>query len=121
MGRTRRALAIAALSVLPMLAGVLPASAGERVTTVTVPAEQNAGALDGAGTQWFGNTYIWSTGPTHFSGWVDGNGPDSYRFRALCYSGNTAYGATRWAGDRRGSDAYCGTGVRYRYIDYFYA
>ncbi|WP_152547129.1 hypothetical protein [Amycolatopsis orientalis] len=41
------------------------------------------------------------------SGWCDGNGPASYRFRVTCQGGGETPGQWRWLGDRRGSTAYC--------------
>jgi hypothetical protein len=56
---------------------------------------------------WYGAVHVTTSNTTDYAGWVDGNGPDSYTFAADCNDGGTAFGVTRWAGDRRGSDASC--------------
>jgi hypothetical protein len=47
-----------------------------------------------------------------YSGWCDGNGPDSYHAWARCFVLNShtyydRYGPTKWDGDRTKSTAWC--------------
>ncbi|XTZ16807.1 hypothetical protein ACQSSU_05300 [Micromonospora echinospora] len=65
--------------------------------------------------EWFGDVHVTLNTSTSYGGWVDGNGPDSYRFWVICSNGNTYNGATRWAGDRRGSFGYCPSGTTATY------
>jgi hypothetical protein len=63
-------------------------------------------------TSWIGACHPWNDNRT-VGGWCDGNGPNwTYNASGVCTNGKTewgAYGVTRWAGDRRGSYAYCST------------
>jgi hypothetical protein len=61
---------------------------------------------------WFGATHVTSNTATRYGGWVDGNGPDSYQAYAHCIGGGLAVGDERWAGDRGGSFATCGNGIK---------
>jgi len=59
---------------------------------------------------WWGEQHIEVDNSTGFGGWVDGNGPDSYQAWVACTGGGDL-GVVRWAGDRRGSYAYCPAGT----------
>jgi len=61
---------------------------------------------------WFGTPHEQLNTSTSYGGWVDGNGPDSYRAYVLC-TGGAHYGVSRWAGDSRGSFAYCPSGTAF--------
>ncbi|MFI9012197.1 hypothetical protein ACIGNX_33640 [Actinosynnema sp. NPDC053489] len=94
-------LALAAVAIA--CASVAPATA----------AYADAATDTGTGTvapQWFGDAHVTLNTSSSFGGWVDGNGPDSYQAYVYCSDGSYKTGATRWAGDRRGSFAYCASG-----------
>ena len=81
---------------------VLAATAAAAAMVAPGPAVARAG--------WLGPCYV-DASTTSGGGWCDGNGPDwTYRGRVQCTDGGDYYGVTRWAGDRRGSTAYCGGG-----------
>lgn len=59
---------------------------------------------------WLGPCYP-AVGFNWGGGWCDGNGPNwHYRGWVYCTNGWEYYGVYRWAGDRRGSYAYCPSG-----------
>jgi hypothetical protein len=60
--------------------------------------------------QCYGNLYVGGTGT--FSGWCDGNGPQTYEPIVKCANGHSYAGVQRWFGDRRGSTAQCPSGVK---------
>lgn len=70
------------------------------------------GALAG----WCGQRNVSISNSTTYQGWVDGNGPDEYTAAAGCNNGATAFGATRWCGDRRESSAFCSSGISTRFF-----
>lgn len=67
---------------------------------------------------WLGPCYP-QHNATSAGGWCDGNGPDhGYQTRITCTNGRVYYGPSRWAGDTRGSWAWCPTGsfLNYGYL-----
>ncbi|MER7484143.1 hypothetical protein ABTX60_42100 [Streptomyces sp. NPDC126510] len=84
----------------------------EAPTTTAAPVQ----ASD-ASPAWFGDIHVTVNTATKFGGWVDGNGPDSYQVLATCKDGSPREGATRWAGDRRGSFVSCSSGFAQRFFD----
>jgi hypothetical protein len=61
---------------------------------------------------WLGPCYP-AVGANWDGGWCDGNGPNwNYQGWVDCSNGREYYGVVRWAGDRRGSYAYCPSGTR---------
>lgn len=60
---------------------------------------------------WLGPCYP-AYGYNWGGGWCDGNGPNwNYRGYVDCSNGWRYFGILRWAGDRRGSYAYCPSGT----------
>jgi hypothetical protein len=60
---------------------------------------------------WLGQCYP-ALGSNWGGGWCDGNGPDWHYYGWVdCTNGHEYYGVDRWAGDRRGSYAYCPAGT----------
>ena len=95
---------------LAVNAALLAASAATAVTVMAAPASAGSAKVE-----WFGDVHVTLNTPTSYGGWVDGNGPDSYRFFVICSNGKTYNGVTRWAGDRRGSFGYCPSGTTASY------
>ncbi|MCI4066414.1 hypothetical protein MRQ36_29205 [Micromonospora sp. R77] len=91
---------------LATTAAVLATSAVAAVTVMAPPASAST-----AGAEWYGTVHVTLNTSTSYGGWIDGNGPDSYRFWIQCSNGSEYRGVTRWAGDRRGSFAYCPSGT----------
>ena len=88
---------------VPALALTLTALGAQAASATTAEPSHSNG-------QCYGNLYIGGTGS--FSGWCDGNGPQTYEPFVRCVNGHTYYGAQRWFGDRRGSTAQCPASVK---------
>ena len=85
----------------------LAVSAGGTVVMPASPAH--------AAGSWLGPCYP-AHNATSAGGWCDGNGPDhGYQARITCTDGRVYWGPSRWAGDRRGSWAWCPSGS---YLNY---
>lgn len=90
-----------------MVATAFLASGAVALTVGTAAPAQAAGSFKSCY-----NVYARISMPGHAGGICDGTGPDfTYRAFANCKNGSTAYGQSRWAGDRRGSGATCPSGV----------
>lgn len=85
-------------------------------TFVGAAALAAAVVLGGAGSAsaWYGDFHKTVDHANQFGGWIDGNGPDSYRAKGVCKDGSSRTGVTRWAGDRRGSFVTCSSGFSWR-------
>jgi hypothetical protein len=60
---------------------------------------------------WLGTCYP-AVGSNWGGGWCDGNGPNwNYQGWVDCTNGGEYFGVIHWAGDRRGSYAYCPSGT----------
>jgi hypothetical protein len=71
----------------------------------------------GSASAWYGDAHITVNTNTQWGGWVNGNGPDSYRAVGVCKDGSYKAGVTRWAGDRRGSFVTCSSGFNWKTFD----
>lgn len=94
------------------MAAILAAAALVLGTT-TATAAPAAAATVRPMTSWLGACHPWNDNETA-GGWCDGNGPNwTYQAVALCENivqvTWITTGVVRWAGDRRGSYAYCST------------
>ncbi|MFD9698234.1 hypothetical protein [Lentzea sp. NPDC059081] len=103
----------AAMAAVAVGLTAAPASATARdqaVGTGTVRIVQSAPDL-AIQAGWLGNCYP-AVGSNWGGGWCDGNGPNwNYQGWVDCSNGWEYYGVVHWAGDRRGSYAYCPTGT----------
>lgn len=101
--------AMAAAGIAAAAVAAAPAASASSVRTGTVVHLASAAVVrPDAG--WLGNCYP-AVGSNWAGGWCDGNGPDwVYQGYVDCTNGYEYYGVVHWAGDRRGSYAYCPSG-----------
>ena len=96
-------LKLRAAAVTTATAAALAAAAFTATPASAATVRPNAG--------WIGTCY-YSRSSSNAGGWCDGNGPD-WRYQGVVYCSNGYYylGVVHWAGDRRGSYAYCPSGT----------
>ena len=101
---------VTAVGIAAAAFAAAPAASAATTHQGTAIARKSAGAVrPDAG--WIGTCYG-AYGSNWGGGWCDGNGPDwNYQGFVDCSDGGEYYGVVHWAGDRRGSYAYCPGGT----------